>query len=119
MLVSGLLLAAAVPTPVGAAVHTTAAAQTSQSRAGFGRSYRAPTYRSRARARPAQGRRYRRPGLGHGLFGGILRALGIAYLFHALFGWGAGGGSPFGLLLLAGIVLLLFSRGRRRRRVAS
>jgi len=46
--------------------------------------------------------------------GGILRALGLAYLFHALFGWGSGG-SPFGLLLLAAIVLFLATRRRRRR----
>jgi hypothetical protein len=78
--------------------------------------------RSRYRARPAQGR-HQRPGFRSWSLWRILRALGIAslgmaYLFHALFGWGGGGGSPFGLLLVAGIVLLRFSRRRCGRRVA-
>src|SRR5215212_348331 len=46
---------------------------------------------------------------------GILQALGIAYLAHLLFGWGAGG-SPLGLLLLAGIVFWMVTRAIRRRR---
>lgn len=108
-----LLFASAPPGPAGAAVRTTKAGGTSQARIGFGRSYRAPSYRARSRARPSYGRRYRRPGFGH-VFGGILRTLGIAYLFHALFGWGGGGGSPFGLLLLAAIVLFAVTRRRRR-----
>jgi uncharacterized membrane protein len=113
VLLCSLMLATTASTPTSAAVHTTAVGKASQSRAGFGRSYRAPSSRSRYRARPPHARRYRRPSFGHGLFGGILRALGIAYLFHALFGWGGGGGSPLGLLLLAAIVLFLASRRRR------
>jgi MYXO-CTERM domain-containing protein len=31
-----------------------------------------------------------------------------------LFGWGAGGGSPFGLLLVLGLILFMVSRRRRR-----
>jgi hypothetical protein len=52
-----------------------------------------------------------------GSFGrSVLRALGIAWLVSALFGWGAGG-SPFGLLLLVGLLWLVFRamRGPRRR----
>jgi predicted lipid-binding transport protein (Tim44 family) len=78
---------------------------------GFGR----PTYRPRA-ARPYPRSSYRRTrGFGH--FGGsLLRALGIAYLVHALFGWGAGGGSPFGLLIVVAIIAYLIGRRRSRRR---
>jgi hypothetical protein len=46
--------------------------------------------------------------------GAILRALGLAYLFHLLFGWGAGG-SPFGLLLLVALVAWIATRRLRRR----
>ena len=64
-----------------------------------------PRYAPRSRdARPHSGRR---------LFRGFLHALGLAYLAHLLFGWG-GGGSPFGLFLLAAIVLWLVTRRRRR-----
>jgi hypothetical protein len=79
---------------------------------GFGS--RRPTFRSRRPSvrRPAV---RRRPLFRHGFFGSILRALGIAYLVHLLFGWGAGGGSPLGLLLVIGVVLWLATRRRRRR----
>ena len=116
---SALALAAAVPATAAAAPHTItkspAQVQTQQSRigGGFRAGSRRPAFgsRSRYRARPQYRNRYRRPG--SGFFGGILKALGIAYLFHALFGWGAGG-SPLGLLLLAGLILWLFTRRRRR-----
>jgi hypothetical protein len=100
---------AAVRTPV-AAVHIGSAQARLGSR-GFGR--RVPVFRTRSRYsyRPA----YRRSPF-HGLFRGIVRAIGIAYLVHLLFGWGAGG-SPFGLLLLAALVLWLATRAGRRRRV--
>jgi hypothetical protein len=112
---------ASTPTPASAsvalrapvaAVHVT----TNQARfgaRGFGR--RLPGFGSR----PRYGYRYRpvyRRSPFHGVFRGILRAIGLAYLFHVLFGWGAGG-SPFGLLLLAAFVLWLATRARRRRRV--
>jgi hypothetical protein len=108
---------ALTPTAAPAALRTPAAAvhvPTDQARfgaRGFGR--RLPVYRPRTRYgyRPA----YRRSPF-HGLFRGVLRAIGLAYLFHLLFGWGAGG-SPFGLLLLAALVLWLATRSRRRRRV--
>jgi hypothetical protein len=108
---------ALIPAPASAALGTPAAAvhvTTTQARfgaRGFGR--RLPVYRQRSRYgyRPV----YRRSPF-HGLFRGILRAIGLAYLFHLLFGWG-GGGNPFGLLLLAGLVLWLASHARRRRRV--
>jgi hypothetical protein len=99
---------AALAAPV-AAVHVT----TNQARfgaRGFGR--RPPVFRGRTRYRyrPV----YRRSPW-HGVFRGILRAIGLAYLFHVLFGWGAGG-SPFGLLLLAALVLWIATRAGRRRR---
>jgi hypothetical protein len=112
---------ALTPTTASAALKTPAAAvhaPSTQARfgaRGFGR--RAPLYSPRTRYgyryryRPA----YRRSPF-HGLFRGVLRAIGLAYLFHLLFGWGAGG-SPFGLLLLGALVLWLATRSRRRRRV--
>jgi hypothetical protein len=114
-----LSVLAVIPASATAAVRTSAAAShvtTTQARLGsrgFGRrvSPLRPRTRYPYRYRPA----YRRSPF-HGLFRGILHALGLAYLFHLLFGWGAGG-SPLGLLLLAGLVLWLAARPRRRRRV--
>ena len=121
VLTTGVVLAAAHPTAAEAAPRATAVATTTHpvvlaARSYRAPSYRAPSYRPRTRARPSRAPGYRRPARRRGVLGGILRALGLAYLFHALFGWGGGGGSPFGLLLLAAIVLLVMSR--RRRRVA-
>ena len=109
---------ALTPTSASAALTTPAAAvhaPSTQARfgaPGFGR--RLPLYRPHtrygSRYRPA----YRRSPF-HGLFRGVLRAVGLAYLFHLLFGWGAGG-SPFGLLLLAALALWLATHSRRRRR---
>jgi hypothetical protein len=73
---------------------------------------RGPYGRSRSNRRAA---RPYRPRIGH-FFGNVLRALGIAYLLHALFGWGAGGGSPFGLLVVLAFVTWLVTRRRRRAR---
>ena len=120
LLLSAAALAVAVPATAAAAPRTVtksaAQVETQQSRLGGGlrAGARRPALgaRSRYRSRPPYGNRYRRPG--SGFFGGVLRALGLAYLFHALFGWGSGG-SPLGLLLLAGLVLLLVTRTRRRR----
>src|SRR4051794_22094935 len=95
-----LLVALALPAtaPAGAVAAPTAPkVQVQQSRLGF-RSR--PSFGSRYRSRPYRrpySRSYRRPNL----FRGVLRALGVAYVLHLLFGWGAGGGSPFGLLFLA------------------
>jgi hypothetical protein len=44
--------------------------------------------------------------------GGILRALGIAYLLHAVFGWGHGGGSPYRLVFLVVIIVSMIARSR-------
>jgi hypothetical protein len=80
-----------------------------RSRYGYGRRV-SPTYGRRVS--PFSGFRRR------GVFHNVLRAIGIAYVVHALFGWGAGGGSPFGLLIVLAIVLWIATRGRRRRRPA-
>src|SRR4051794_21905809 len=107
--------------PVGAAAATTPQATANQARIGgrgFGRSGRSPIFGRRRPSvrRPAVRRPInRRPLFRHGFFGSMLRALGIAYLVHMLFGWGAGGGSPFGLLIVLGVVLWLATRRRRRR----
>jgi hypothetical protein len=98
-----------------------AAAAANQARIG-GRGFgsRRPTFGSRRPSvrRPTVRRPVRRrPLFRHGFFGSVLRALGIAYLVHLLFGWGAGGGSPFGLLIVIGFVLWLATRRRRRRPV--
>jgi hypothetical protein len=112
---------AAAAAPAGVPV---AAVKANQARLGFGRSFGRGTYRSRPRLAPTS-RRYRpspyraRPHFGRRIFRGVLQALGIAYLAHMLFGWGAGGGSPFGLLLVLGLILLMVSRHRRRRVVYS
>ena len=114
-----LAAAAAVPAPAGAAVRPKLpAVQSQQSRLGFRTgARRAPAFGSRVRSR---GRSRVRPVRSfrpfRGVFGGVLRALGLAYLFHLLFGWGPGG-SPFGLLLLAALILFLVTRRRRRRAV--
>jgi hypothetical protein len=107
--------------PAGAATArkaaTTGANESRIGGRGFGRSSR-PTFGSRRPTvrRPTARRPIRRrPLFRHGFFGSILRALGIAYLVHLLFGWGAGGGSPLGLLLVIGFVLWLMTRRRRRR----
>jgi hypothetical protein len=108
---------AAAAAPAGLPV---AAAKANQSR--LGRGFGRTSFRSRPRVAPAS-RRYRRspyrarPHVGRRLFRGVLQALGIAYLAHLLFGWGAGG-SPLGLLLLVGLILWMATRSRRRRRVA-
>ena len=114
-----VVAAAAVPAPAGAAALPKASTvQPQQSRLGFrSGARRAPAFgsrvrsRSRSRVRPIRSFRPLR-----GLFGGILRALGLAYLFHLLFGWGTGGG-PFGLLLLGALILFFVTRRRRRRAV--
>ena len=78
-------------------------------------------YRSSARSRYGRSRSNRRasrpyrPRVGH-FFGNVLRALGIAYLFHMIFGWGGGGGSPFGLLIVLALITWMFTRRRRRTR---
>jgi predicted lipid-binding transport protein (Tim44 family) len=119
-LVSALVLAlafpAVAPAVAGAAStsRTSAVAPLQTQQARFGGFRARPSYGSRYRS-PRYGTRYGRPHPFRGLGGSILRALGIAYLFHMLFGWG-GGGSPFGLLLLAGLILWLVTRTRRRRR---
>jgi hypothetical protein len=114
------VLALTTPTSASAALRTPAAAVhvvSTQSRLGL----RGFGYRSRYGYRPSYRRPiyrrslYRRSPF-HGVFRGILRAIGLAYLLHLLFGWGAGG-SPFGLLLLAALVLWLATRSRRRRRI--
>jgi hypothetical protein len=79
-------------------------------RRGFGRRT------SPRRTSPYSRRPYRRsPGFGH-LMGNVLKFLGIAYLVNALFGWGPGGGSPLGLLIIVAVVAYLFGRRRARRR---
>jgi hypothetical protein len=85
---------------------------------GFGS--RRPTFRTRrpSTRRPSVRRPIRRrPLFGwHGFFGSFLRALGIAYLLNALFGWGPGG-SPLGLIIVIAVVVWLATRSRRRRPV--
>ena len=114
MLFSALALGAATPSVAGAAGTRAAhSLQTQQARFGGGlRVGRRPSFGSRYRS-PRYGSRYGRPHPFRGLGGSILRALGLAYLFHMLFGWG-GGGSPFGLLLLVALIAWLVTRRRRR-----
>ena len=123
-LVAGLLIAggpAVAGSPAAAATAKPSAATAKQARIG-GRGFgsRRPTFGSRrpsARRPPVRRPLRPRPLFRHGFFGSVLRALGIAYLVHLMFGWGAGGGSPLGLLLVIGFVLWLATRRRRRRPV--
>jgi uncharacterized membrane protein len=110
--VAAVLATTVLPAVAPAATTSKAAARmpTTQARLG-GRAFRrAPAY---GRRPLAPYRRAYRPSPFHGFFGGLLKALGIAYLAHLLFGWGAGG-SPFGLLILAAVILWLATRRRRR-----
>jgi hypothetical protein len=112
---------AARPPAAAAAAAKPRPAATNEARIGgrgFGRGGRSPIFGRRRPSvrRPAVRRPInRRPLFRHGFFGSVLRALGIAYLVHMLFGWGPGGGSPFGLLIVLGVVLWLATRRRRRR----
>jgi hypothetical protein len=118
-LVPAETIAAAPPTAAAAAAKPRPAA-TNEARIGgrgFGRSGRSPIFGPRRPSvrRPAVRRPLnRRPLFRHGFFGSVLRALGIAYLVHMLFGWGPGGGSPLGLLIVLGVVVWLATRRRRR-----
>jgi hypothetical protein len=114
LLISSLLVPA---TPAHASSATVQAQpnQTSQGAIGRGFGRRTPSFGSRSRT-PSRyrSRPYRRPGLGiRRFFGGVLKFLGLAYLFSLLFGWGPGG-SPLGLVLLIGLIVLLATRRRRR-----
>jgi hypothetical protein len=132
-LIAALLLVLALP--AGAAVAQSTTATGSQARpggttpsnesriggrgGGFGRRSARPTIRrsrpNTGARRPTTRRQTRRPLLGRGFFGSVLRFLGIAYLVNLLFGWGPGGGSPLGLLIVLGAILWLATRRRRRR----
>lgn len=121
-LVAAALIAggpAAAPSVAPAATQKQSPAGAKQARIG-GRGFgsRRPTFGSRRPSvrRPAVRRPVRRrPLFRHGFFGSVLRALGIAYLVHMLFGWGPGGGSPLGLLIVIGVVMWIATRRRRRR----
>jgi hypothetical protein len=124
LLLCVLLVPALLPATAGAASGTAgsgvspAAAGITTNQARFGRGFttrRSPSFGSRYRTRPRYSSRYRRPFGARHFFGGVLKTLGVLYLAHMLFGWGAGGGSPFGLLLFGAIVLFAVSRLRRRR----
>ena len=115
-LLCALLAVVALPAPAVAAAGK-AQTTTEQSRLGRGFGRRAPSFRARPRTRPRSTYRARRPLTTRRFFGGVLKALGLAYLFNLMFGWGPGG-SPFGLLLLAFLVLLVVGRLRRPRRYA-
>jgi MYXO-CTERM domain-containing protein len=114
-LLTSSLFAPAAPAVASWATVEAQPNQTNQAGIGRGFGRRAPSFGSRSRY-PS---RYRsrplgRPRLGiRRFFGGVLKFLGLAYLFNLLFGWGSGG-SPLGLILLLGVVVLLATRRRRR-----
>ena len=119
LLLSSSLLPA-VPAHASAAVVQAKSSHTTEAALGRGFGRRGPSFGSRPRVRSAypsryRSRSYRRPRRGFGHFvGSALKVLGVAYLFHALFGWGSGG-SPLGLILLFVVIALLLSRRPRRR----
>src|SRR3954463_6685458 len=114
VLLSAVVALAAVPAPASAAAGAAGAPGSPLAppfaARGFGR--RSPSFGPRYRGtRSPYTRSYRRsPFSGFG--GTMLKWLGISYLFHMLFGIGAGGGSPFGLLIL--VALIAFFVGRMR-----
>jgi hypothetical protein len=106
------ILLALAPAPAAAAPLAVHVNQAGFAARGFRSGLRSrPRVSTRPRYAPRS--RYARPHYGRRLFRGFLHALGLAYLAHLLFGWGAGG-SPFGLLLLGALVLWLVTRRRRR-----
>lgn len=119
------VVAAFVPGPTSAAAASRAAIDGSQTvrLAGFpallpvaargGRSFGG----GRSRARTPSAQRARRPINGRRVASSVLRALGIAYLFHLVFGIGDGGGSPIGLFIILGLVAFFVVRSRNRRRM--
>jgi predicted lipid-binding transport protein (Tim44 family) len=123
-LLSALIAFAAVPAASVAAPRSAAVSVRTAPAAVFGARIfgrRSPSLSSRYRYgyrtrspyyRPA----YRRSPF-HGFGGTILKGLGIAYLFHMLFGIGAGGGSPFGLVILVALIAFVVGRMRRPRRM--
>jgi hypothetical protein len=120
---TAILLALGAAPAVAAAPAGLPVAAAKPNQSGLGRGFGRTSFRSRPRVAPTARSRYRpspyraRPHLGRRIVRGVLQALGIAYLAHLLFGWGAGG-SPLGLLLLVGLVLWMAARSRRRRPVA-
>jgi len=120
LLVVAVALLAFAPAAPAVAANGSKSAAATQSRLGGSRGFFGgrTRYSYGRRISPGYGRRIS-PFFGrrrHGVFRNVIRAIGIAYLVHALFGWGAGGGSPFGLLIVLAIFLWIASRMRRRRR---
>ena len=117
VLLSAIVALAAVPASSVAAPRAAAVQLPSRQAVfgvrGFGRARSASRYRS---TRSPYTRPYARRSPFHGFGGTILKALGITYLVHALFGIGAGGGSPLGLLLLVALVAYVVGRTRGRPR---
>jgi hypothetical protein len=118
---TAILLALGAAPAVAAAPAGLPVAAAKPNQSGLGRGFGRTSFRSRPRVAPTARSRYRpspyraRPHLGRRIVRGVLQALGIAYLAHLLFGWGAGGGSPLGLLLLLGLIVFMATRLRRRR----
>src|SRR4051794_19292383 len=114
LLISTFLL---LPAPAHASTTTAQVKSGQTTQAAFGRGFgrRSPSFGSRPRVRSPYPTRYRsrsyqrpRRGIGH-FFGGVLKFLGLAYLFNMLFGWGSGG-SPLGLIVLFVLIALLVTR---------
>jgi hypothetical protein len=114
-LVLAAALALAAPTAAPAKTFKTGHGGATQLRFGGGRGFGSRGLGTRRTTYPRRTAypRLRTRGLGRS----ILRGLGIAFLLHALFGYGAGG-SPIGLLLVFAFILWLVSRRRRRGRFA-
>ena len=124
LLTASLLLGASgaqAATPVSVAARFMSPPSSIRGHVVLARFGRGTGYRSSARSRYGRSRVNRRasrpyrPRVGHFL-GNVLRALGIAYLFHMIFGWGGGGGSPFGLLIVLALIAWMLTRRRRRTR---
>jgi len=122
LLGAALLAPLAAPASPAAAKQGNAQVTVEQARVGGGRgggfARRSPSARGTQRSRPSRPAQPRRPFSARRALDGVLRVLGLAFLFNLLFGWGTGG-SPLGLLLLAGLVLWLVTRRRARYRRVS